>query len=465
MSTKPQNKIKAIFYLLFLALIIYLIYIVMEVDIEAGENQYNPRLSIREDEMIRGSILDKDGIVLAMSTEIGERYYPQNQEFFHVVGYNAPIKTGLESSANRYLVPSKSIFDDIRDKLNNSTPRGYDVVATLDIQLQQLAYEALGSYNGAVLIIEPTTGKILTMVSKPSPNPNEVLNGWTELNDSDNSPLLNRTTQGLYPPGSTFKIIPALAMIKDNSWQSYTYTCEGFDVFNHDRIACFDEKAHGLENTLHAFTVSCNTFFAHVGNSLGAEKLLEVSEQLMFNQPLDLPFVTSISTVGYSSGMSGEELAETSIGQGKNLVTPLQMAIITCGIANGGIVYTPYVIDYVVDRNNINKDDDDKIVEKFTPSIYKTIMTPEEAIALQELLRSVVVEGTGQKVDIGDENIKIYGKTGTAQNETPNDHSWFIGYSESGDSDIVITVIVEEGGNSSSTAIPIAHQLFDAYYH
>lgn len=465
MSTKPQNKIKAIFYLLFLALIIYLIYIVMEVDVESSENQYNPRLSIREDEMIRGSILDKNGVILATSTDIGQRYYPQNQEFFHVVGYNAPIKTGLESSANRYLVPRKSIFDDIRDKLNNSTPRGYDVVTTLDIELQKLAYEALGSYNGAVLIIEPTTGKILTMVSEPSTDPNEVLNGWTELNDSDDSPLLNRVTQGLYPPGSTFKIIPALAMIKENQWKSYTYTCEGVDVFNHDRIACFDEKAHGLENTLQAFTVSCNTFFADIGNFLGPEKMLNVSEQLMFNQPLDLHFMTSMSSVGYTLDMSVEELAETSIGQGKNLVTPLQMAIITSGIANGGIVYTPYVIDYVVDRNNVDKVEDDKIAEKFTPSIYKTIMTPEEAVALQELLRGVIVEGTGQRVDIGDEDIKIYGKTGTAQNETPNDHSWFIGYSESRDSDIVITVIVEEGGNSSSTAVPIAHQLFDAYYH
>lgn len=469
-KNKPFTRIKFILYGLSFALMVYLIYIFNTVNQQPELHQYNPRLAVLEDKMIRGDILDRTGEVLASSSNIKERYYPYDDLFFHVVGYYQPIKAGLEATTNRYLLPRKSLMDYLRDQLNNQTPKGYDVITTLDVELQKLAYDALGSYKGAVVVMEPSTGKILTMVSKPSVNANIILDSdvWEDYNnDSQNpsKPLLNRASQGLYPPGSIYKVIPTLAMIQSGTWDDFTYECEGVDVYEHKRLACFDEKPHGLVNTESAFTVSCNNYFAQVGLKLGAEKMDKVSRELLFNNSLsELSFPHETSTTGLDKHASIPQIVESSIGQGKIQVTPMHMAMITSSIANGGILYKPYLVDSVVDRRVITDNTDDHIVRKYKPELYKTLMKPEDAALMDQFMGNVVSEGTGWRTNINRDDLTIHGKTGTAQNATGNDHSWFIGYSKSDGIDIVVSVVVEEGGNSSSTAVPIAKELFELHY-
>lgn len=413
--------------------------------------------------MVRGNIVSSDGEILAQ-TNVSEdgtetRVYPYNNIFAHAVGYDSNGKNGLESEANFQLLTSHAFFlDQMMNEFRGEKNMGDTVVSTLNAKLQTTAYYALGDRRGAVLALEPSTGRILVMVSKPDFDPNYIAENWdTLINDENNSSLLNRATMGQYPPGSTFKLVTALDYFRSKgTLEGYSYLCEGSITMEDHTIRCYNGTVHGQEDFYSAFANSCNCAFADMGTSLGGKSLRETSESLLFNKSLILKGSRKSSFT--LDGDSPTALVmQTAMGQGNTLTSPLQMALITSAVANGGILMRPYLIDGV--QNHAGE-----TVSTTQPEEYKRLMTDNEANLLGKLMKGVVDYGTASS--LSGRSYSVAGKTGSAEfDENGSSHSWFIGYSNVDEPDLVVSIIVENGGTGSEAAVPIAGQLFDAYYN
>ena len=454
------NIIQFIFMSLFLFMIGYLIYFNIKEAPELITHSYNTaRLNNLADDVTRGSILARDGEVLA-KTETGAdgeevRVYPYERMFAHVVGYNIKGKSGLESSAQSELIQtSSSVFEKILNDLNNETPVGNSVITTLDYDLQKIAYEGLGDKQGAIVAMDPNTGEILAMVSKPDFNPNDT-SGLEEIMSSNTgSSLLNRATSGKYPPGSTFKVVTTLAYMRDNKdWANYTYTCTGRGTFYGNEIECYNGKAHGEVNLEEALACSCNTFFAQLGVDMNLSTLEKTAEELLFNQSLPLG---SKSSYTLSSSSTDAEAPQTTIGQGNTLVSPYHNLLIVSAIANDGLLMEPHLISSVVS-------DSGEEVKSTNSKSYERLMTETEAQDLTQMMISVVEDGTA-KSGLQGLSFSAAGKTGSAEHAEGKDaHGWFIGFAPAEDPQIAVSIIVEEGESGSKSAVPIAKEMFESY--
>ena len=428
-------------------------------------NAYNARLDRFADRIVRGQIKSCEGRVLAQ-TKVAEdgtekRDYPYGALFAHVAGYSDYGKTGIESLANFYLLSSHvNVVEKTMNELADVKNIGDDVVTTLDVDLQQTAYDALGGRRGAVIVMEPDTGKILAMVSRPDFNPNTLAAEWAAMIAEENTQaqLLNRATQGLYPPGSTFKIVTALEYIRQhpNDWQNFEFNCNGSYTYGDYTISCYHGNAHGQQNLEQAFANSCNGAFASLGLSLNLEQLRKLTDQLLFNTelPLSLPYSKSSFTM---NGKAADwEILQTSIGQGSTQMSPMHNTLLTAAIANGGMLMTPYLIDHV--ENAAGEE-----VQKFLPVSYGTLMSAQEADTMAALMKSVVSDGTGSALRT--DAYTAAGKTGSAEFEAGREtHAWFTGYAPADHPQIVVTVIVEESGSGGQIAAPIARAVFDNYF-
>lgn len=446
-----------------MSLIGYLIYFNSVKSETFINSPYNTRQDTFSDRVVRGKIISSDGEVLAQTnvSEDGteERVYPYSNIFAHVVGYDSNGKSGLESEANFQLLTSHAFFlEQMKNEFRGEKNAGDNVITTLNASLQTTAYNALGDRRGAVIAIEPSTGKILAMVSKPDFDPNDIEENWDSLvSDETNSSLLNRATMGQYPPGSTFKIVTALDYFRTKgSFEGYSYLCEGSITMEDHTIRCYNSTVHGQEDFYTAFANSCNCAFAEIGTVLGGKSLRKTSEDLLFNKSLPLKNSRKSSfTLDESSPTA--LVMQTAMGQGNTLVSPLHMALITSAIANGGILMQPYLIDQV--QNNAGE-----TVSTTEPVEYKRLMTDNEANLLGKLMKNVVTNGTASALN--GRAYTVAGKTGSAEfDENGSSHSWFIGYCNADDPDLVVAIIVENGGTGSEAAVPIAGQLFDAYYY
>lgn len=429
-------------------------------------NSYNSRLDRFSDRIIRGSMMSNDKTVLAETRVASDgaesRYYPFDYLFVHSVGYSgANGKTGLESLANFYLLSSHvNLVEKVINELRGEKNIGDNVVTTLDLDLQKAASDAMGSYRGAVIAMEPDTGKILAMVSQPNFNANLVDEKWEELISPENTKaqLVNRASQGLYPPGSTFKIVTVLEYMREHpdTWQNYTFHCNGVYQTGDYTIKCYHSEAHGDQNLIQAFANSCNGAFAEMGLSIDPDRFRSLADQLLFNSPLPyaLPYNQSSFTM---TGKADEwERLQTSIGQGKTQITPLHNLMLVSAVANGGTLMKPYLIDHVENAGG-------QTVKKFLPSSYSTLMPAADAKLLADLMQQVVEIGTGSAMRGAP--YSAAGKTGSAEFETGKEtHSWFVGYAPADDPKIAISVLVEEAGSGGRVAAPIARAVFDTYF-
>ncbi|HQD50786.1 MAG TPA: penicillin-binding transpeptidase domain-containing protein [Defluviitaleaceae bacterium] len=453
---KSIKKVFWLYALMFCALIGYLLKFLMVDSSSVIVNTYNPRLSALEKNIHRGEIRDRDGEVLARTVENGDRLireYPKGRDFAHVVGYVQKGKTGVEAYGNFILLEvSDRFIQRVNQVFTGDKLKGNNIILTLDADIQHKARELLKGRKGAIVVMEPSTGKILAMVSYPDFNPNEIDENWAKLNqDEENSPLLNRASQGLYPPGSVYKIVTAAATIENmENWQDFHYRCSGEANFKGNSIRCYNSQAHGEVDLEKAFTVSCNTAFSQLGVDLGGEKMQLISERVLFNR--DLPYELEYSKGRFALTRNSEEkeIIETAIGQGKTLVSPLHMAMITSAIANGGILMKPYIIDHVETNYGREK-------KKQIPQKYDVLFSPEVASQLTEMMVRVVNEGTGSQAKI--KNVTVAGKTGTAQNASGEDHAWFVGFAPAEKPEVVVAVIIENGGSGGRIAGPIAKEL------
>ncbi len=425
-------------------------------------NTYNKRQDLLAQYIERGKILSSDGAVLAqtITNEKGEevRVYPYGSVFSHAVGRVLHGRTGIEQSESfTMLTSSVSGFGKLTNTLNGVKTAGDNVVSTLNAKLQQVAYEALGDYRGAVVVLEPSTGKILAMVSKPDYNPNTITEKWESLNEDKASPLLNRATQGLYPPGSTFKILTTLEYIRENpNYEDYEYQCKSEDRINHVTIHCANGTRHGKEDLKESFANSCNTSFATLGSSLNMDSFRNLCESFLFNKTLPTSFKTAQSSFVLNSQSDPNDFPQTVIGLGKTQISPLHNAMIAATVANGGLMMKPYLVDRI-------ETFDGDLVKRYYPDSYGQVISKKEAAILSDYMKEVVEDGTGTK--LSGMKVSVAGKTGTAEYETGKaSHAWFVGFAPVENPQIAISVIVESSGTGSRYAVPIAKKIIDAYF-
>lgn len=461
-SAKPMLSIVYIFVGLFVLMMGYFAYFLLVRSDGVINSAYNLRHDVLAKRVVRGKILSADGRVLAETiTDDDEneiRSYPYDHMYAHLVGRVLRGRTGIEEAENITLLTSYSTKEAMYNDLLGVKNPGNNVVSTLNHKLTEVAYDALGDNRGAVVALDPRTGKILAMVSKPSYDPNDIDTNWDKLSeDTDNeTPLLNRASQGLYPPGSTFKLISSLAYIRANpDYMDYSYKCEGSTEYEGMTISCSNGKAHGHINLKEAFAKSCNTAFATIGEGLSINEFRGLSESFFFNRSLPARILNNPSSFLLKVGESGiKETMQTAIGQGRTLITPLHNAMIAAAIANDGVMMKPYVIDRIESVGG-------RVLKGYIPEEVATVMTVKEANFLKGLMRSVVTEGTANALN--DMDIKVAGKTGTAELDEKASHAWFIGFAPADDPKIAISVIVENKGSGSEYALPIARKVLDAY--
>ena len=334
------------------------------------------------------------------------------------------------------------------------------MVTTLDSDLQQTASDAMGNRRGAVIAMEPDTGKILTMVSQPNFNANTVDEQWAELTSPENTKaqLVNRATQGLYSPGSTFKIVTALEYLHENpdGMSQFHFDCDGLMEQGEYQIRCYHGESHGSQDLRMSFANSCNGAFSTMGLGLNLTQFNSLASQLLFNSslPLSLPYKESSFVMG--EGADEWERLQTSIGQGKTQITPMHNLMITAAIANGGTLMKPYLIDHVENAGG-------QTVKKFLPEAYGTLMSSEDASILSGLMTAVVTDGTGSA--LRGAPYTAAGKTGSAEFETGKEtHAWFVGYAPVEDPKIAVCVLLEESGSGGKQAGPVARAVMDKYF-
>lgn len=468
MRKKTNNQIHFVidvFVLLFLAMMGYTCYYAMTNRQAMINNSYNSRQELFISQNTRGTIYANDRQILAHTITDEQnnekREYPFANMFAHVVGYASNGRFGIEAQSNYYLIQSNAkLSDKVASEVSGEKYPGDNVVTTLDVDLQEIAYQSLGVYKGAIIVTEPSTGKILAMVSKPDFDPNQIEDIWDELlEENESGVLLNRATQGLYPPGSTFKIVTALEYIRENpdSYHNYSYQCSGKFSLGTDVINCYHGSAHGSEDFTKSFAKSCNASFANISVSLDRKHYEKTLSDLLFNKPLPVTFAYNQSRVTVNEDTSDSEVMQASIGQGTDQITPLHMNMITAAIANNGVLMKPYLIDHV---ENYNKN----IIKQFSPGSYGSLLSETEAEALTKLMTQVVESGTATRLKGG--SYTAAGKTGSAEyNQVKTDsHAWFTGFAPVEDPQICVTIIIEGAGSGGDYAVPIAKRIFNAYF-
>ncbi len=443
----------------------YFIHFIVAESEYAINNEYNPRQEILASRTTRGRIISSDNVVLAEtiinSYGFEQRIYPYHELFSHIVGYDSHGKMGLEWLGNYQLLSSDiALAAKVENDINGVKNPGNDLIATLDYDLQQAASDALFVYNGAVVVMDVKTGKVLAMVSKPEFDPNNIDEIWDELLvDNGSSELLNRATQGLYPLGSSFKIITSLAYIREheNDIDSYEYNCTGSISIEGERIQCYDNISHGWEGLLDSFADSCNTSFVNIGLGLDRDNLNQLLSDLYFNQEIPLQLPVSTSSLIIDELTTTAEMMQLSIGQGTTLCTPIQMAMIASAIGNNGVMMKPYFVDSVVSA-------DGNVVKQYKPSELGTVMTETESDLLTELMSAVITQGTGR--DLKGTSYTSAGKTGSAEynGNKADSHAWFVGFAPAEEPEIAVAIIVEGAGTGGDSAVPMAKQIFDVYF-
>jgi peptidoglycan glycosyltransferase len=423
------------------------------------EKDANKRPLLEQQQIRRGRILAADGTVLARSVSKGRggdrryvRRYPEGALFGHPIGYSF-VQQGdseFEQYHNDELIGEESEFGSILDQLTGRNQEGNDVVTNLDPEAQRVALNGLQAAGfGAVVAIEPSSGRVKVLASNPPYDPNLVPEHLEELNQDPTSPLFNRATQGQYPPGSTFKVVTAAAGLDSGAITPETaINAPGTLEVQGQPLANDFNQDWGSITLDTALTNSVNTWFAQLGEKVGEDTLFEYMEAFGFGSKpaIDLPS-NQLST----SGVFAEEkrlgrndpvdIARVAIGQERLLVTPLQDAMVAAAVANGGHEMKPQIWSRVVDP-------DGRVTKRLDPSQYSQPISEKTAAELTTAMEGVVNEGTGTNAAIS--GVPVAGKTGTA--ETPFNEScgggdlnqaWFIGFAPADEPKIAISVSIE----------------------
>jgi peptidoglycan glycosyltransferase len=430
------------------------------------DNPRNKRELLEDQKIHRGLIRAGDEEVLARSLKQPDdtyvRTYPQGRLFSHAVGYSfiRQGRAGLERFYDNDLSGRSSDFGSLIDRLSGSQQEGDNLITSLNPAAQRVALQQLGGRKGAVVALNPRTGAVEVMASVPGYDPNTIKNqaAFDALNRDQNAPLLNRNTQSGYPPGSTFKVVTAIAAIDSGKYTPDSrVNGRNGKVISGVPLNNDGGESFGDITLTNALTHSVNTVFGEVGEKVGKLTMKKYMDRLGFGAPVevDLPRDERAASGERQRGhiipaTSGAvDVGRMAIGQDKLTVTPLQMAMVAASVANGGKLMKPHIGDRVVDR-------DGRTVRRIQPEEMSQVMSPQTASEVGGMMEQVVKEGTGTAAAL--EGIDVAGKTGTAEvgHSCPN-QLWFIAFAPAKDPQVAIAVTVECGtGFGGTVAAPIA---------
>jgi peptidoglycan glycosyltransferase len=477
---KALRRVAAAFLVLLGLLLVNINYLQVVKADEYTDNPLNRRSLLDEYARARGPILVGDRPIASSKETEGElkflRVYADGPMYAPATGFHSPIfgRTGIERQENAYLAGTADEFFVRRliDLVTNKKPEGGSVSLTLDPRAQRAAWTGMQGKRGAVVALDPRTGAILALVSSPSFDPNQLAShdpkkagdAWQRLNAEEDDPLLNRPLAQLYPPGSTFKIITSAAALSDGRWKPDTQVDApnvldlpqtSHDLPNFNGEACGPGGKTSLTNALR---ISCNTAFAGIGLKLGGDKLLAQAEKFGFGQDLDVPMQAATSR--FPVNPDPPQTALSAIGQFDVAVTPLQMAMVAAGVANGGVVMRPHLVNAI-------RAPDLSTVRETKPEVLSQAVSPAVAEQLQSMMVDVVENGTGQNARIP--GVRVGGKTGTAQRgEGQKPDAWFVSFGSAGDRQVAVAVVIENGAANSADisggrlAAPIAKDVMEA---
>lgn len=444
------------FCIIFIALIIYMSYFQVFVAEGIKTNPYNKRLWINEENTLRGSIVDREGNILVYSEKKDDsniRYYKYGRLYSHTIGYSYREygKAGLELHYNNALldINENKAINEFKNIVAPSTV-GNTLKLTLDHGTQVKAKELLKGRKGAIVAMNPTTGEVYAMVSLPDFDSSNLKVDWKEISEDTSSPLLNRAISGLYTPGSIFKIITTAAAL-DSMDLNREYDCQGSTIIDGYTFKDYQGKAHGHLDLKGALVKSCNTYFTEKSLFIGKSKMQQVSESFMFNNKIQFDLPVSISKVPYKDNIGKTDIAAASIGQGKVVATPLNMALVASAIANEGQIVKPILVKEIISSTG-------KVLRTHDSETLSIATNSTIANEIKNMMVEVVKSGTGVNASI--KNVVVAGKTGTAENPSGKSHAWFIGFAPAENPKISIAVVLEEEGSTGgASAAPIARDL------
>jgi peptidoglycan glycosyltransferase len=434
------------------------------------DNTKNARELLEQARIRRGVSRADAGALLARSLRRADdsfsRLYPQDRLFSHAVGYSFTRygRAGLERSRNDALSGTTNELGTIFDRLSGGEPEGDDVHTTLDAGAQRAAIQGLGGRKGAVVALDPQTGAVKVMASVPDYDPNDIPEpgAFTRLNRDPDAPLLNRTTQSGYPPGSTFKVVTAIAAMDTGEYTPDSRVSgKNLKPISGVPLRNFNNEDFGDITLTDALTHSVNTAWAEIGEKLGKETMGRYMDRLGFNEQVrvDLPADERRASGEFRNGTlisptsDAVDVGRMAIGQDKLNVTPLQMAMVASAVAHGGRLMVPHITDRIVDR-------DGRTVDRIQPREMSQVMSGEAAGEVADMMGKVVEEGTGTAAAL--EGISVGGKTGTAEVDRPcgPNQAWFIAFAPRHNPKVAIAATVEcTSGTGGDVAAPIAKQV------
>lgn len=480
--TKELRRLSTLVLIMFLALFgsTSVIQVVQADDLAA--NPLNRRTLYDSFDVQRGSII-ASGSAIARSVKSNDIYswqreYTDPEMWAPVTGFINPVlqsSTGIEQAMNQELsgTGNSQFLARVERIVSGQPPRGSNVLLSLDASVQKVAYDALGDLQGAVIAIEPKTGRVLAMVSSPSFDTNKlaahdsdaVNKAHDALEDDPSNPLFNRAIGGnLNPPGSTFKLVTASAALASGEYTpdstlpnvaSYTLPGTSVPVYNDTRGTCGPGKKVSIATALR---LSCNIPMAELAVELGDDAIRAEAEKYGFNSSFSLPLKSTPSV--YPDDLTPDRTALSGYGQGDVRATPLQMAMVTAGIANQGIVMNPRMVDEVVGP-------DLKVQKTFDDTQFGRALDEDLAKEMADMMVANVSEGIATNARI--DGVEVGGKTGTAQNGDEDPFTlWFTGFAPADDPQVAVAVVVENGGgqgqagSGNTIAAPIAKKVMEA---
>lgn len=477
----PLRRLAVVVALLFASLLLSATYVQFVSAPELNARTDNRRTQFKEFGRDRGPIL-VDGRPIAQSVEVDDPYtyqrkYTSAQMYSAVTGFYSIVykPTGMEAATNDLLngTADQLFYRRLSDLFTGREPQGASVELTIDPAVQKAAWDALGNQKGAVVALDPKTGAILAMVSKPGYDPNalaghdvaKVTKAWDGLLDDADRPLDNRAIAGrLYPPGSVFKIVTAAAALEGgytpdtlvDGPASLDLPQTSASLPNDFAGACGPNNKVSL---LDALRISCNTAFGSIGLEIGDDAIRAQAEKFGFGKALDVPLTVTPSS--FPADPNPPQTAQSAIGQFDVRVSPLQIAMVSAGVANGGVVMRPQLVKDVLSANGVD------VIQRPQPERFSDAVSGQVTADLTRMMVAVVDDGTGKRAQIP--GVQVAGKTGTAQQgEGRPPNAWFTAFAPADDPKVAIAVVVEDGGalgdaaSGGRVAAPIAKQVIEA---
>jgi penicillin-binding protein 2 len=471
------------------------------------QRKVKDRLTLREAALIESHRLDLPGVMIQAESQ---RNFPTGLTASHVIGYVGEVSAdqleqadyadlhqgsivgqyGVENTYDRFLrgragqklIEADALGHEKRTVSVEKPRAGDDLYLTIDLRLQKLAEELLGDEAGAIVALDPKTGEVLALASRPAFDPNVLsreltAKQWEEVVQHEGRPLTNRATQGQYPPGSTFKIAMAAAALETKTVEPSTQIrCAGGYQFGRRFYRDWKAGGHGLMNVTEALVQSCDVFFYTAGQRMGIDTIASYAKLFGLGSPtgIELPSerLGNVPSTDWKQKVRGEqwlpgETISASIGQGYVTVTPIQMASVTATVANNGVPVRPRLVKAVMDRAT------GRVLELPSVPLSRLSIKPETLAIIRNALAGVVTEGTARSAHSS--LVAIAGKTGTAQatslrtgpeKNIPKkfrDHAWFVSYAPVESPRIAVTILVEHMGHGGSAAAPLAKQMIEAF--